>query len=99
MAYWIVSPLMDPTQFLVTAGGLGIGFALAKTAGAIGMGVASGYATMALTRVGWLSQGSALRIAPASSCCAGKRLTPTPDGPIWRVLARTRRPASLPRPP
>ena len=45
MAYWIASPLMDPTQFLVTVGGHGIGFALAKTAGAIGMGLASGYTT------------------------------------------------------
>jgi uncharacterized membrane protein YraQ (UPF0718 family) len=92
MAYWIASPLMDPTQFLVTAGGLGIGFALAKTAGAIGMGVASGYTTMALTRVGWLSQGSALRIAPvASSCCIGKRLTPAPDRPIWRFWTEPER--------
>jgi uncharacterized membrane protein YraQ (UPF0718 family) len=92
MAYWIASPLMNPTQFLVTAGGLGIGFALAKAAGAIGMGVASGYATMALTRGGWLSQGSALRIAPvASSCCAGKRVTPAPDRPVWQFWTEPER--------
>jgi uncharacterized protein len=46
------SPLMDPTQFFVIAGGLGIGFAITKTAAAIGMGLLGGYGTMLLTQTG-----------------------------------------------
>jgi uncharacterized membrane protein YraQ (UPF0718 family) len=54
MAFWISSPLMDPTQFFIASGVLGIGFASAKMLSAVGMGMLSGFGTMMLVRAGWL---------------------------------------------
>jgi uncharacterized membrane protein YraQ (UPF0718 family) len=74
MAFWISSPLMDPTQFFIAAGTLGTGFAVAKMISAVGMGILSGFGTMFLIRVGWLDAPAALRIASntATSCCGPK---------------------------
>jgi uncharacterized membrane protein YraQ (UPF0718 family) len=84
MAFWIASPLMDPTQFFVIAGSLGLGFAVAKTLAAIGMGLLGGYGTMALTRGGFLSIGEALRISaqPKAYCGASRNRQATE--PVWR---------------
>ncbi|HVC61569.1 MAG TPA: permease [Acetobacteraceae bacterium] len=80
MAFWIASPLMDPTQFIIASGTLGISFAVAKLVGAIGMGLLSGFGTMALIRIGWLDAPAALRIAPsaAKASCCGSTVAPTP---------------------
>jgi uncharacterized membrane protein YraQ (UPF0718 family) len=43
MAFWLSSPLMDPAMFAITAGGLGLDFAVAKTAAAVLLGVAGGF--------------------------------------------------------
>lgn len=43
MAFWLSSPLMDPAMFLITSGTLGFDFAIAKTLGAVGMGVMGGF--------------------------------------------------------
>jgi uncharacterized membrane protein YraQ (UPF0718 family) len=84
MAFWIASPLMDPTQFFVIAGTLGLGFAIAKTLAAVGMGLLGGYGTMVLTRAGLLPLESALRTAvQTKSCCTVARREPT-AGPVWR---------------
>jgi uncharacterized membrane protein YraQ (UPF0718 family) len=73
MAFWIASPLMDPTQFVIAAGTLGLGFAVAKLVGAVGMGLLSGFGTMALVRMRWLDTSAALRLTPAvASCCAAQ---------------------------
>ena len=94
MAFWIASPLMDPTQFFVIAGSLGIGFAVAKTLAAVGMGLLGGYGTMALTRTGLLATTGALRmtVQPKScssssqpkSCSSSLRKNANPAEPIWR---------------
>ena len=52
MAFWMSSPLMDPEMFLLTAGELGTGFALARLVAAFGMGLLAGYATWAVQRRG-----------------------------------------------
>ena len=80
MAFWIASPLMDPTQFIIASGTLGICFAVAKLAGAVGMGLLSGFGTMALIRMGWLDAPAALRVAPAiaKASCSGSTVAPTP---------------------
>jgi uncharacterized membrane protein YraQ (UPF0718 family) len=83
MAFWISSPLMDPTQFILAAGVLGGGFAIAKMISAIGMGMLSGFGTMVLIRAGWLDAPAALRIAssPATSCCGSTAAAPSPPPP------------------
>jgi hypothetical protein len=74
MAFWISSPLMDPTQFFIAAGTLGTGFAVAKMISAVGMGMLAGFGTMLLIRLGWLDAPAALRITPkaAISGCKSK---------------------------
>jgi len=74
MAFWISSPLMDPTQFLIASGVLGIGFASAKMLSAVGMGMLSGFGTMILVRAGWVDAPAALRLSAmtAPSCCGSK---------------------------
>ncbi len=42
MAFWLASPLMDPAMFLITAGTLGLDFAVAKTLAAVGLGLFGG---------------------------------------------------------
>lgn len=80
MAFWIASPLMDPTQFFIAAGVLGLGFAIAKMAAAIGMGLLAGFGTMSLIRLGWLNAPAALRSAvlPTTSSCCGLKAEPAP---------------------
>ena len=48
MAFWLASPLMDPTMFVLTVGTLGLDFAVAKTMAAIGIGMIGGFTTAAL---------------------------------------------------
>jgi uncharacterized membrane protein YraQ (UPF0718 family) len=52
MAFWLSSPLMDPEMFVLTVGELGLGFALARLAAAVGVGLLAGFATWALQRGG-----------------------------------------------
>lgn len=55
MAFWLASPLMDPTMFAMTTGILGLEFALVKTVIAAGIGAGGGYLTMMLGRTGLLT--------------------------------------------
>ena len=67
MAFCIASPIMDPEMFIITASGISLNFAIAKTIAAIGMGFAAGFAVSGLQKVGLLHQ--PLKRNPASSCC------------------------------
>lgn len=81
MAFWLASPLMDPNQFALLIGAIGLPFALAKAGAALGIGLIGGFGTIALTRAGMIS--TPLRESlPRLSCCAKKRaLAPPP--PVW----------------
>ena len=50
MAFWLSSPLMDPSMFLLTAGTLGMTFALAKTMTAIGVGLLGGFVVLVMKK-------------------------------------------------
>jgi hypothetical protein len=84
MAFWIASPLMDPTQFFVIAGSLDLGFAIAKTMAAVGMGLLGGYGTMALTRTGMLVTEGALRISVQTKSCCTSTHNEATARPVWR---------------
>jgi len=53
MAFWLASPVTDPAMFAVTAATLGLGFAIAKTVAAFGIGLLGGAATLALSGATW----------------------------------------------
>ena len=55
MAFWLASPVIDPSMFALTSGLLGLEFAVAKTLAAIGLGLFGGYVTFLITRSGRLA--------------------------------------------
>ncbi len=86
MAFWLASPLMDPEMFVLTAGELGLGFAAARLAAAIGTGLLAGYGTWALERRGWLAR-PLRRISCACDATLDGAFVPR----FWRDPERRRR--------
>ena len=56
MAFWLASPLMDPSMFFVTAGTLGFEFAAYKTFAAVAAGLIGGFGTLLLMRAGFFAE-------------------------------------------
>ncbi len=56
MAFCISSPIMDPEMFIITASGINLNFAIAKTIAAIGMGLGAGFTVSGLQKFGLLQQ-------------------------------------------
>jgi len=81
MAFWLASPLMDPSMFFLTAGTLGATFAVYKTAAAIGIGLLGGFGTWLLTRGALFAQ--PLRQATSGCGCSSKAVC-SPDPVRWR---------------
>lgn len=69
MAFWLASPVMDPSMFVLTAGVLGTDFAIGKTLAAIGLGLFGGFATFGLARAGALAD--PLREGVGNGGCGG----------------------------
>jgi hypothetical protein len=90
MAFWLASPLMDPAKFGLLSGTLGVGFALAQTAAAIGIGVLGGFGTAALSRLGVFDGALRDQGAPKPSCCTRKQ-TLNPPAPVWRFWGEPER--------
>ncbi len=87
MAFWLSSPLMDPPAFLITAGALGVQFAVAKTFAAVGMGLLGGFAVLAATRAGWFDD--VLRPRTSGGCCGCG--SPFKGRPVWRFWQEEKR--------
>ncbi|MEM7643756.1 MAG: permease, partial [Pseudomonadota bacterium] len=88
MAFWLASPLMDPSMFVLTMGVLGLPFALAKTSAAFGLGLLGGYMTHALSATGTLSD--PLRPEVGDGGCGGanaRRIKPI-VWTFWQEPAR-----------
>ena len=96
MAFWLASPVMDPEMFVLTAAAVGTGFALAKTAAAVGVGLLGGLAVLALQRGGGLRSPLAAASAPDGGC--GPSFEPGASAPIvWRVWVEPERRAEFGR--
>lgn len=72
MAFWLASPLMDPSMFALTAGTLGVEFALAKTVFAVAIGLGGGLVVHALAGAGALSD--PLREGVGNGGCGGAKV-------------------------
>lgn len=88
MAFWLASPVMDPSMFVLTAGVLGMEFAVAKTLAAIGLGLLGGFGTMALAGAGALSD--PLREGVGNGGCGGAKVR-TVKPVVWRFWAEPAR--------
>jgi uncharacterized membrane protein YraQ (UPF0718 family) len=74
MAFWLSSPLMDPAMFAITAGGLGLDFAVAKTAAAVLLGLAGGYTVKLMASTPVFADPLKARIS-TGGCCGAKKLS------------------------
>jgi uncharacterized membrane protein YraQ (UPF0718 family) len=92
-AFWICSPLMSPDIYFLTMGSIGPGFANARLASALGIGLFAGFATMLADRAGFLKD-------PLSrSMAAQGMLDVTGSGevirPVWKFWRDAERVAAF----
>jgi len=81
MAFWLASPVMDPSMFLLTSGVLGFEFAIAKTLAAISLGMAGGFIVLALAGTHVLHD--ALRDGIGNGGCGAAKIR-NPKPVVWR---------------
>lgn len=81
MAFWLASPIMDPSMFVLTAGVLGVEFAVAKTLAALGLGLLGGGVVHMLARGGMLLE--PLREGIGNGGCGGARVR-NPAPVVWQ---------------
>jgi uncharacterized membrane protein YraQ (UPF0718 family) len=88
MAFWLASPVMDPSMFLLTSGVLSFEFAVAKTLAAIGLGLAGGFAVHALA--GTAALRNPLREGIGNGGCGGAKIrAPKPvNWAFWQEAER-----------
>jgi uncharacterized membrane protein YraQ (UPF0718 family) len=86
MAFWVSSPLMDPSMFVLTAGVLGVDYAVARLTAAVLIGSGAGYLIYFLTSAGMLNHqlhGLSIR----QRACCGSENAPgegVSRSKIWR---------------
>ena len=80
MAFWLASPLMDPSMFVLTAGTLGLDFAIAKTIAAVGIGMMGGFATAAVQARGVFAY--PLREGVGNGGCGASKIR-APSAVVW----------------
>lgn len=89
MAFWLSSPLMDPSMFMLTVGTLGLQFAIAKTVATIFIGLLGGFGTLALMRSS-AAFDHPLREGANNGGCGGNRVR-NPKPPVWRFWTQPER--------
>ena len=94
MAFWLASPIMDPSMFVLTAGVLGWEFAVAKTLAAVGLGIFGGLAVHLLARGGAFSD--PLRAGIGNGGCGGARVR-APKPVVWQFWQEPDRRAKFAR--
>ncbi|MEJ1126409.1 permease [Variovorax sp. CCNWLW225] len=83
MAFWMSSPLMDPTMFVMTAASLGLEFAVIKTVAAVVIGLFAGGVTHWLVRAKWINEVMRNAVAPKKCCGAKKAVAAKPVWKFW----------------
>ncbi|MCD9146478.1 permease [Pseudophaeobacter flagellatus] len=81
MAFWLASPVMDPSMFFLTTGVLGFEFAVAKTLAALGLGILGGFTVHILSHAGGLSD--PLRDGVGNGGCGGAKVR-TVQPVVWK---------------
>lgn len=88
MAFWLASPLMDPAMFMITAGSLGLDFALAKTAAAVALGLFGGFGVMLLARSAAFADPLRPERKPSGCCASAPSLGGKPHWRFWNEAPR-----------
>jgi len=87
MAFWLSSPLMDPPQFIITMGALGVEFAVGKMVFAVMIGLAGGFIMLALTGAGAFAE----PLRPRPGCATGCGASALTGKPFWRFWTQAER--------
>jgi uncharacterized membrane protein YraQ (UPF0718 family) len=88
MAFWLASPIMDPSMFVLTAGVLDLQFAVAKTVAAIGLGIFGGTVVHLLMKGGAFAD--PLREGIGNGGCGGSKIR-APKPVVWRFWTEAER--------
>ena len=88
MALWLASPLMDPAMFAITAGTLGVEFAMAKAVAAVSLGIMGGFVVKTFANGPVFAD--PLRDKPqVGGCCGVKK--PFQGQPVWKFWTESER--------
>ncbi len=90
MAFWISSPLMSPSMFLLTGGVLGMHYAVARLLAAIFIAAGAGYIIYFMSSRGKLNnQLHGLSLAAGGCCESDDAQNESPDEslPVWRKFS------------
>lgn len=88
MAFWLASPIMDPSMFALTAGTLGVDFAVAKTLAAVGIGLMGGAVTWFMQSAGMFAD--PLRSGVGNGGCGGAKVRSV-KAVAWRFWEEDKR--------
>ena len=94
MAFWLASPIMDPSMFVLTSGVLDLQFAVAKTLAAIGLGAVGGLVVHLLS--GTAALADPLRAGIGDGGCGGSKVR-APKPVVWRFWTEPERRAKFAR--
>lgn len=94
MAFWLASPLMDPSMFFVTTGTLGLDFAIYKTFAAVSVGLLGGFGTLLLMRAGFFAD--PLREGVGNGGCGSASVRSGKDV-VWAFWKEPERRAIFPK--
>ena len=86
MAFWLSSPLIDPSTMLIAAAALGWDFAIAKAVSAVALGLFGGFGVKLIVRTKAFS--SPLRKDAPSGCCGGPAQKETLLWKFWHEAPR-----------
>ncbi len=91
MAFWLSSPLMDPSMFMLTVGTLGLPFAIAKTIATVAVGLLGGFGTLLLMKT-YAPQAFAapLKEGAGNGGCGGSTIR-NPKAIVWRFWPEPQR--------
>lgn len=92
MAFWLASPVMDPSMFFLTTGVLGIEFAVGKTLAALTLGIAGGYTVHLLAGAGAFA--NSLREGVGNGGCGGSKVR-TVQPVVWKFWQESDRTAKF----
>ena len=91
MAFWLSSPLIDPSSMLITAGALGWDFAAGKAVAAVALGLFGGFGVRFLVWRGVFAE--PLRQGAVGGCCGTGGLED--GGTVWRFWREPARRAAF----
>jgi len=95
MAFWIASPLMSPEMFVLTAAGIGTGFAIAKTVITIVLGLLAGFTVIWIERTHGPIAVLPDEAAAASTCCKPRSACGGKPQVHWRFWQQAPRRAAF----